>query len=327
MQTLYGIPPATYRAPAATHVGAVKLAVANINTSANFYTDILGFLKRPLPDGSIALHAAGADSPLIVLKQIDGNASPTPRSHLGLYHYAILLPDRPALGRALRQLRARGVRTAASDHDVSEALYISDPDGLGIEIYADRPRHLWKAGPAGLDAHREIYMTTEPADTASLLSEAGDAAWDGMPDGTRMGHVHLHVGELTEAARFYADGLGLDRMVIGYPGALFLAAGGYHHHVGLNTWAGRGAESPREDQPRLMEWTLVVPAESDVQGIIANLATLGYGAVDTGEGQTADAGPHSATDSGEVHDTGTLIPDPWGTAVRVRAAHVSESAP
>ncbi len=332
----YGTPPTGYRAPSNTHVGAVKLAVTDLDRAIRFYTGMLGFHYRTLPNGNAALHVAGTHAPLIVLQQIDGTPRATPRSHLGLYHFALLLPDRLALGRVLKQLLDNGLHPGASDHDVSEALYLSDPDGLGIEIYADRPRELWRAGPSGPDGRAEIHMTTVPLDAAGLIREAGNAAWDGMPTGTRMGHIHLHVGSLAEAEHFYADGLGLDRMVTGYPGALFLAAGGYHHHVGLNTWAGRGAQSPSEDQPRLLEWTLVVPTEEDVQAITTNLATnlatVGSGAAEIAAGTvgTADSariagtGTTTGTDANAKAGadakpgTGALISDPWGTAVRVQ---------
>ena len=160
---------------------------------------------------------------------------------LGLYHFAILLPDRAALGRFVAHLARIGERAGASDHLVSEALYLSDPDGLGIEVYADRPRATWR-----YDGQRQLAMDTRPLDLNSLVQAAGGEPWTGMPAGTVMGHVHLHVGDIERAAAFYHAALGLDKVVWSYPGALFLSAGGYHHHVGLNTWAGPGATRPRD---------------------------------------------------------------------------------
>ena len=194
------------------------------------------------------LGARGEEGPLVVLRERSG-AAPVPRhGRLGLYHFAILLPSRAELGRFLRRLAELGVRAGASDHFVSEALYLSDPDGLGIEVYADRPRDQWEADG------REIRMATVPLNAAELVAEAGEERWDGMLAGTVMGHLHLHVGDLVEAEAFYHRALGLDKVVWSYPGALFLSAGGYHHHLGMNTWAA-GAPPAGEDDAKLLEWT------------------------------------------------------------------------
>ena len=147
-------------------------------------------------------------------------------SRLGLYHFAILLPDRAALGRFLAHLASTGTHVGSADHLVSEALYLRDPDGLGIEVYRDRPRSEWRS------VNGELAMAVDPLDTAGVLAAGKDEPWTGMPRGTVMGHVHLHVGDIDTASRFYHDALGLDRMVWSYPGALFLSAGGYHHHLG-----------------------------------------------------------------------------------------------
>jgi NAD+-dependent protein deacetylase sirtuin 4 len=155
------------------------------------------------------------------------------RGRGGLYHFAILLPDRAALGRLVAHLAREGVRVGAADHLVSEALYLQDPDGLGIEVYADRPRSEWR------HRDRQLLMATDPLDLPELARSAGAEPWTGAPAGTRLGHVHLHVGDIHRAAEFYHAALGFDRMVWSYPGALFLAAGGYHHHLGVNTWARR----------------------------------------------------------------------------------------
>jgi catechol 2,3-dioxygenase len=212
------------------------------------------------------------------------------RGRLGLYHFAILLPDRSALGRFLRHLGELGERAGMADHLVSEALYLSDPDGLGIEVYADRPRASWQQHDG------QLVMATESLDTAGLLGAAGPEPWSGLPAGTAIGHVHLFVGDLDRAAAFYHAGLGLDKMVWSYPGALFLAAGGYHHHLGVNTWAA-GAEPAGAEDARLLEWELVVPAERDAAEALASLREGGVTASDTG-----------------------IVRDPWGTAVRVRPA-------
>jgi catechol 2,3-dioxygenase len=173
---------------------------------------------------------------------------------------------------------------------VSEALYLRDPDGLGIEVYADRPRSEWRAEGG------QIVMATEPLDLASVVAAAHGERWTGMPAGTRMGHVHLHVGDLEEASRFYHEVLGLDRMVWSYPGALFLAAGGYHHHLGLNTWAGPGARPPGDEDARLLEWRIALPA-SHAAGARASLESAGRAVAPA--------------------DGGWRVSDPWGTALLV----------
>ena len=163
----------------------------------------------------------------------------------GLFHLALLLPERVDLARALVRVSGTGWRlTGASDHLVSEALYLDDPEGNGIELYRDRPRHEWRHNPSG-----ELAMATLPLDLESLLDELGDSPRSDpgpMPDGTRIGHVHLQVAQLDPVERFYAGSLELEVMVRSYPGALFVAAGGYHHHIGLNTWQSADAPAPPE---------------------------------------------------------------------------------
>jgi catechol 2,3-dioxygenase len=181
-----------------------------------------------------------------------------------------------------------GARAGASDHLVSEALYLRDPDGLGIEVYVDRPRSSWRT------IDRQIQMDTTPLDLGSLVQAAGDAPWLGMPFGTSVGHVHLHVGDLDQAADFYHAALGLDKIVWSYPGALFLSAGGYHHHLGVNTWAGATAPLPAEDDARLLDWRIELPHVDDVNATVASLQAAGYPAVATQEGWRAT--------------------DPWGTS-------------
>ena len=195
---------------------------------------------------------------------------PVPRGGLlGLYHFAILLPDRAALGRFVTHLGSLGVHAGSADHAVSEAIYLSDPDGLGIEVYADRPRAAWRS-----DSTRQLFMTTAPLDVRGVMAAAGGAAWTGMPPGTTIGHVHLHVGDLGAAEAFYHRALGFDKVVWNYPGALFLSAGGYHHHLGTNTWsAGPPAD---ERHARLLSWDLVVPRRADAEAAARSLAAAGH---------------------------------------------------
>jgi catechol 2,3-dioxygenase len=288
----YGITPAGYRLPAATHPGIVRLQVADLSRSIDWYGDVLGLQAAPSGEGRALLTSAGDGTALVELHERRGAQPAGRRARLGLYHYALLLPDRASLGRLLRHLAARGIDAGAADHLVSEAIYLSDPDGLGIEVYADRPRRQWQT------RGDELAMATDPLDAQSLLAAAGGTPWDGMPAGTRMGHIHLHVGDLPGAAAFYHDALGLDKVVWSYPGALFLSAGGYHHHLGVNSWAA-GASPATADDARLLEWEIVVPGAEDVAAAAASMESAGYDVAHDGAGWSAA--------------------DPWGTRLRMRA--------
>ncbi|MBW8772970.1 MAG: VOC family protein, partial [Gemmatimonadetes bacterium] len=266
----YGLPPKGYRLPDALSLGAVKLQVADLSRSVDYYQRTLGLRLLDRTARSARLGPHGVDTTLVELHEKRG-ASPAPRrGRLGLFHFAILLPDRPSLGRFVRHLSEIGAQAGAADHLVSEAFYLQDPDNLGIEVYADRPRESWKR------VKRELMMATDPIDVASLVAAAGEAKWSGMPAGTAMGHLHLHVGDLEGAAAFYSDALGYDRMVWEYPGALFMGAGGYHHHLGNNLWAGRGAVAPGPDEAQLLEWTMRFPEEGSLESGVASLENGGY---------------------------------------------------
>ncbi|MEP6494065.1 MAG: VOC family protein [bacterium] len=289
----YGIAPSGYRLPNATHIGRVRLQVADLRRSIAYYESVIGLrvIDRTATVATLAAH--GDDAVLVELHEKSGVRAVSRRGNIGLYHFAILLPDRPSLGRFVRHLAERGVYAGMSDHFVSEAVYLQDPDGLGIEVYADRPRSSWRA------VDRQLAMATEPLDVNNLLAETGDATWSGAPAGTRIGHVHLHVRDIDQAAAFYHDGLGLDKVVWNYPGALFLSAGGYHHHLGTNTWAA-GAPDATEDDARLIEWEIVVP---DVASV---------GAV----GQSLEKGGFTVARDGDD----VVVRDPWGTQLRVVAS-------
>jgi catechol 2,3-dioxygenase len=287
-----GIAPAGYRLPGGIRLGRVRLQVAELERSLDYYQRVLGLRVLRRDGTGAALGAHGDDTPLIELHEKRGAAPVPRRGRLGLYHYAVLLPDRASLGRFVAHLAEVGERAGASDHLVSEALYLQDPDGLGIEVYADRPRSAWRIDD------RQIEMATEPLDLADVVRAAGGERWTGMPAGTTLGHVHLYVGDIDEAAAFYHQGLGLDKVVWSYPGALFLSAGGYHHHLGVNTWAA-GAAPAGPDDARLLEWEIIVPSPTDATGALASLAAAGY---------TVDEAPG-----------GGLVRDRWGTALRIRA--------
>jgi catechol 2,3-dioxygenase len=289
----YGIAPSGYRLPGDIRLGAVSLQVADLERSLAYYRDVLGLRVAEQGAGRATLAAHGDDTPLVVLHEKRGVAPVPRRGRLGLYHFAILLPDRAALGRFVSHLAQIGERAGASDHFVSEALYLQDPDGLGIEVYADRPRARWR------HENRQLVMATEPLDLQGVVAAAGGAPWTGMPAGTVIGHVHLHVGDIDAAAAFYHQGLGLDKVVWSYPGALFLSAGGYHHHLGVNTWAA-GAAPAGDDDARLLEWEIVTPSAADAGAALDHLAAAGHAV----EERAADGG---------------VARDPWGTAVRLRA--------
>jgi catechol 2,3-dioxygenase len=287
----YGLRPKGYRLPDESHLGAVRLQISDLERSLRWYQDVLGLEVASRTGTTANLVVKGESSPLIELRERKGIRAVPRRGLLGLYHYAILLPDRLALGRFIAHLAELGMHAGMSDHFVSEAVYIDDPDGLGIEVYSDRPRSDWK------HQDRQLTMTTNPLDARSLVQAAGNAPWTGVPMGTVIGHVHLFVGDIDRAAAFYHDLIGFDKVVWNYPGALFMSAGGYHHHLGTNIWA---AQSPpaSEDDARLIEWEIVVPRAADVDQVEASVKRGGVAASREG--------------------VSVLLRDPWGTAVRVR---------
>ena len=218
-----------------TAIGEVHLTISDLDRSLRFYQNQLGFTVHNRTDRIARLGAGGAD--LLVLSECEH--APRVRGTTGLYHFAILVPSRADLARALRRLvDTDTVMQGAADHGVSEALYLADPDGNGIEVYRDRPREQWPY------VGGELRMGADPLDVESILaSRAGDDR-AGLAAETTIGHVHLHVSRLVEAERFYVDLLGFELMQRYGPSALFVSAGGYHHHFGLNTWAGVGAPPP-----------------------------------------------------------------------------------
>ena len=286
----YGEPPKGFRLPSETRLGAVRLQVADLSRSLEFYQGVLGFREVAREDASSSLAARGDDRPIIELHERSG-AKPAPRrGRLGLFHFAILLPERGALGSFLQHLAGIDVMVGSSDHLVSEALYLQDPDNLGIEVYADRPRSSWKR------VGRELMMATDPLDVGDVIAASRGVPWTGMPEGTTIGHVHLHVGDIPAAAAFYSDGIGFDRIVWHYPGALFLSAGGYHHHLGTNTWAGPTATPAGPDDARLLEWTIWLPDEDRLTALGENLEASGIPV--------------------EKSTNALTTRDPWGTQVR-----------
>jgi catechol 2,3-dioxygenase len=276
-------------------MGPVHLTVSDLERSLGYYRRVVGLEVLEQGAGRASL---GADSTELLGLVQEPGAQPTD-GYTGLYHFALLVPDRPALARWLaRAVRDRVPLTGLSDHYVSEAIYLRDPDRHGIEIYADRPRELWE-GRVG------ERMTTEPLDVKDLLGEA-DGDFDGMPGGTAMGHVHLKVASIPHTVEFYRDVLGFDLVVERVPQAAFLSAGGYHHHLGANTWESAGAPPPPAGSAALRHATVVLP---------------GADARDEAVRRVADAGQEP-----EETATGTLVRDPSGNAVFLTATSEPASA-
>ncbi|RPJ85443.1 MAG: VOC family protein [Acidobacteria bacterium] len=289
----YGIPPDGYRLSDETRVGAVRLQVSDLERSVEFYRAVLGLrvVNTETTAGKTvrALTPHEGQRPIIYLRSREGVIPPPRRGAFGLFHFAVRLPDRAALGRFVAHLSDLGAAFGAGDHLVSEAIYLHDPDGLGIEVYSDRPREAWEH----LDG--QLVMATEPLDIDGLRRAGRPGAWEGSPAGTVIGHIHLHVGSLADAEAFYHSGLGLDKTVWNYPGALFFSAGGYHHHLGTNTWS--AGPSPQPHHAQLLEWELIVPRRDDAAAAARSLRAAGY-------------------DADEAENAWTTA-DPWGTRLRI----------
>ena len=276
-------------------MGPVHLTVSDLERSLAYYRTVVGLDVLEQGAGRASL---GADSTELLGLVEEAGAEPSD-GYTGLYHFALLVPDRPSLARWLAHaVRERVPLTGLSDHYVSEAIYLRDPDRHGIEIYADRPRELWE-GRVGQ------RMTTEPLDVADLLAQ-GDGDFDRRPAGTTMGHVHLKVAAIPDTVEFYRDVLGFDLVVERVPQAAFLSAGGYHHHLGANTWESAGAPPPPAGSAALRHATVVLPRAE---------------ARDEAVRRVADAGQEP-----EATATGTFVRDPSGNAVLLTATSEPASA-
>jgi len=256
--------------PAQTHVGRVAFDVADPDRARTFYDEVGGL--DPLGDGRLG---AGGD-PLVELRAAPDD-DPRPLAAAGLFHVAYRVPGRPALADALLRLRASGRMTGASDHVVSEALYAADPEDNGVEVYRDRPREVWERSPDGTPR-----IDTLPLDLADLETEA--AGEESVPPGTDVGHVHLGVSDLDAARAFYVDALGFEQRAT-YDGALFVAAGGYHHHVGLNVWNGT---SERAAGRGLAWFEVVVPDGDALDAAVDRLTAAGYDVDAAGDGAAVE---------------------------------------
>jgi catechol 2,3-dioxygenase len=269
--------PVSAEIAAQTTMGAVHLTVADLDRSVAYYEQSvgLGTLRR---DQAQAVLGAGERELLVLVEEPGARPS---RGHTGLFHFALLLPERQDLARWLSHAAKDQVAlTGLSDHFVSEALYLSDPDGHGIEIYWDRPRAVWE-GQVG------ERMTTEPLDVDSLLGELDDpaeATFDALPDGTVMGHVHLKVASIPETVSFYRDVLGFALMAELGPYAAFLSAGGYHHHLGANTWESAGAGPAPAGSAALRHATVALPGEAERDEVLDRVRGAGLDVERVGDG-------------------------------------------
>jgi catechol 2,3-dioxygenase len=269
----------------ATSVGDVVLTVADADAQASFYRDAIGLLELHRDGEMVELGAPGSDEALVTLVERP-NAPPRPAGTTGLFHLALLVADRAELARALRRVTEAGYRfTGASDHLVSEALYLNDLEGNGIEIYRDRPRDEWSR------VDGQLQMATLPMDLDGVLASAPDGdTGTGMAPGTRIGHVHLQVSSIPEADEFYVGALGFDPIVRRYPGALFVSAGGYHHHLGLNTWAGEGIPAPPPDARGLRSFTIFLPDDASLSATLDAAAETGV-EIDLADGRATVTDP------------------------------------
>ncbi|MBO1021864.1 VOC family protein [Methylobacterium sp. SD274] len=273
------------------HVGAVTLVVRDLDAVRTFYRDVIGLGVEAEAGDTVRLGTGGTT--LVVLRA-DPDARPWTQQEAGLFHTAFLLPTRGDLGAWLLHADRNGVTlTGAADHLVSEAVYLSDPEGNGIEIYVDRPSQQWQRAQDG-----SVVMRNERLDRAGIVG-AAIRPWAGMPAGSCVGHVHLQVGDLDATERFHADLLGFDVMCR-YPGALFLGSGGYHHQLAGNIWNSRGAPVRFEGTTGLAEVSLIANGET-LASVRRRCNVAGASLVEDGE---------------------TLVlRDPWGTHLRLTSEH------
>jgi catechol 2,3-dioxygenase len=280
---------ATAALPDTLRLGPVHLTVSDLGRSIGFYERALGLQLHHRDGDTVAMGAGGED--LVVLVPEPG-AEPGGR-HAGLYHFALLFPTRPDLAHAV--LRLADTRThieGASDHGVSEAIYLRDPDHNGIELYADRPREVW---PASSVPGERVEMYTIALNMKSLLNTVHGQMPQPQPGpDLRMGHVHLHVGDIDRGLGFYRDVLGFEVMA-NLGSAAFVSAGGYHHHLGLNVWLGNDVRPRPAGVAGLRHWVIVLARSEDVAAV---------------RGRVAAAGLET-----EERDGGFLVRDPWDTAV------------
>lgn len=274
-----------------TSLGHVTLAVADLQRSLAFYENVMGMQRLTVNEGTA--HLGTKEKQLLILHEKPG-AIQQPGYSTGLYHIAILVPSRPDLAHVIAHLAEVGYPLQGyTDHLVSEAFYLADPDGNGLEIYRDRPRDQWQW------ANGTIQMDNAPIDFESLFAETPQKPWVGLPDGTRIGHMHLRVGDIDKAVEFYGQIIGFD-LVARMTGAAFLSAGGYHHHLGVNVWHSRGASPPPSNAVGLQEFVIQLPSIEEVNRVRDRLqaAQIAY----------------------REESQNLLTHDPWSNALRFQLA-------
>ena len=269
-------------------VGAVHLGVTDGPRALRFYRDYVGLTQLPVDDGALHMGAAGRE--LVVLHP--GANQPVVPHRTGLYHLAIVVPSRRELARVIKRLGTLGWDQYPTDHVMTKANYLSDPDGNGIEIYIESPEDGSMGMKDGdffaIDSQGRHRSGRDPIDLAEMLShlEPGDSLTDPLPAGSKMGHVHLHIADVDAALRFYADMVGFDVMGA-IPSVAFVSAGGYHHHVGLNIWAGRGVPPAPEGTAGLRQFTIELPTEGDLEDVTKRLSSGGVKLGEVGDGIVA----------------------------------------
>ncbi len=277
----------TDRLPDTARLGAVHLTVTDLDRSVAFYQDAIGLRLHRREDPVAAMGAGGEDLLVLVEEQTARRAG----RHAGLYHFALLVPSRAELARSLQRLAVtRTPIDGASDHGISEAIYLPDPDGNGIELAADRPREQWPP--------LDTLTRPAPLDLHGLLATLGDAAPVRHADpATIVGHVHLHVNDIAAARRFYEEVVGFDAMSV-LPNAIFVSVAGYHHHLAYNTWRGTGIPgAPRDGVVGLRHWTILLDGAAAVAAARERLAAAGVAVVE--------------------RDGGILVHDPAGIPVLI----------
>lgn len=254
-----------------TSLGAVKLKIANLARSISFYEQIIG-LKTLSQTETTAKMTVDGKSVLLELEQVNEPYTGARRGHTGLYHFAILLPNRQELSKILRHFIANQIAIGQADHLVSEALYLSDPDQNGIEIYRDRPRSEWE-----YDQNKMVKMASDPIDWESLLAESTEEPFTGLSPESIMGHVHLHVSSLEKAKQYYIDVLGFSlELDWSMNGAVFTGAGGYHHHIGVNIWNGRGGTPMPSNATGIEYYTVFLASAEELSDAGNRIEEAGY---------------------------------------------------
>jgi catechol 2,3-dioxygenase len=290
-----GVRPPGPHLPDDTRIGRVTLQVSDLDRSLAFYRDVIGFDVLERPDGqqrSAVLGVRSDQRALVELRERPFAGPIPPQGRIGIYHFAVLLPSRGDLGRFLKHATARGVHVDAADHFYSEATYLVDPDGITVEVYRDRARREWLVNPEG-----ELVGPSGRLDFASVQREGGDTPYLGLPSGTTIGHLHFYVGDLARAEAFYHTALGFSKVNwTFFPGMLFVSAGGYHHHVALNTFAAQWPAAGDNDV-KLLSWELVLPDMATVEATADSLRQAGVAVAPA--------------------DGAYVVQDPWGITVRV----------